>query len=323
MKKSIQRHFGINPNREIYRGGAYNTFADDLRAAMQENALLALCGDIGAGKTTMLLDIAKGLPGTHRIVRVRSLDKEYLGIANIVNALIYDLSHEGPKHNFEARSRQCNKIVGEQVVTLRHTVTLIIENAHRLHWKTLLSLKELREMDFAGQSPLFGIVLIGHPELASKIQRLRELHLRTQYINMNSAAGWMDQQDRQRYLQHVYGELLTTNQRAKVAFLEETPQCMNHLVERKLEQAYYTGKTALDDSDFDVSLQVMKDKLQLSNRDIAEIAGHDRGTVSKVIAGKSSNPAIQDAVKLAMEKAMAKKAGISGNGNGLSKAVNE
>ena len=309
MRQSIAAKFGLGAEyaRSIYKGGAYNTFFNDLRASARDNGFMALVGEIGAGKTTLFNDVASSLQQTI-IVRVRSLDKEGMRINSIVNAIIFDLSNEGPRHNFEARSRQANRLLGETVVNDGRKIWLVIENAHRLHWKTILSLKELREMDFAGRSPLFGICLVGQTPLIGKIERLKEIYLRMDFTVMNAANGWMDEKNRQDYLRFLYGDLLTRNMRSNIAYANETPLEMKACVESAMERAYYAGRN-LQESDFEVSLKTLKEKLNLSYREIGQLAGHDRSTVAKVITGANTNPEIQRAVEEALRKAAQRNGG--------------
>lgn len=277
-------------------------FAEDLRGMIERNDMVILAGDTGAGKTTLFNDVVRQLGELVRVVRVRSLDKERLKISAIVNSLIYDLSQENPRRDFEARSRQLQRIIGEVTVMNRQKVVLVIENAHRLHGNTILALKELREMDFAGQTHLFGIVLIGQSGLLEKVRRLKEIALRAETVEMTAENGWMTFAERKRFLKHLYGDLLSEEVRAQAALAAATPLELRVLIERKLESAYYAGKSQLYVSDFDIPLDKMKDVVGISLKELSETTGLDRSTVSRVINAKYDNPKLKQIIREALER---------------------
>jgi hypothetical protein len=305
MKPSILKHFGLPDNyrEQRYRGGPYQQFLDDLVRLIHNNAMVSLVGDTTAGKTVMFLDVIRSLGEFVKVVRVRSLDKERLRIAAIVNALLFDLSTESIRHDFEARSRQLRRVLGTTVVENKRRVVLVIENAHRLHGNTLLALKELREMDFAGRDQLFGIMLIGQSSLKSKVDRLKEIKLRTDFVEMNAENGWMTFQERKKFLKTLYGDLLGTEVRAQAALSASLPGEMIELVESKMESAYFRGKSSLDISDFDIPLDKMKEASGLSNEEIARETGIDRSTVSRIVNNKYQNPKLRKIVSEVIEKA--------------------
>lgn len=307
MKPSIAKHFGINGSAPLYRGGPYAMFLHDLKEMIYYRQMIALTGDIGAGKTTIFQDLQRNLGGQVKFVYVRSLDKERLRIGSIVDALIYDLSSETPRQKYEARSRQLQRILGEAVVDDKQTVVLVIENAHRLHGNTILALKELREMAFAGVSPLFGIVLIGWSLLKSKLERLKEIYLRMEFVGMTETEGWMTFKERKNFLETIYGDVLSPEVRAQVAMSARLPLEMQVLVERRMEAAYYAGKERLDVSDFDVPLKEMKEVVGLSLEDLAEATGRDRSTISRVLNEKPGyeNPELKKKIREAIERAAA------------------
>ncbi len=308
MKPSVMRHFGLPQNyeRRIYEGAPYRMFRDDLRGILLRSGMVAVIGETGAGKTTLVEDVIRSLKEDFDVVRVRSLDKERLRIGNVVSAMVYDLSQEGPRRDAEARARQLSRIVGMRVVSDQRRVVVILENAHRIHGNTILALKELREMTFAGHSKLFGIVLIGQLPLLAKIQRLKEIYLRMDVIEMTREHGWMSYEERKRYLKTVYGEALNEELCARAAYGAGIPLELNALVESRMEAAFYAGRE-LGPQDFDIPLKTMKEVAGISFGEIADQVGYDRSTVSRVINGQYKNDKLAALVREAI-------AGATGGG---------
>lgn len=311
MRATIARHFNLPENyrNTLYAGGCFQKLTSDLQHACLNRGFLALAGDTGAGKTTLLNYAINSLQQRAVTVRVRCLDKENLRINAIVNAMIFDLSNEGPRHDFEARSRQLQRIVGTAAVNAGHRVVVIIENAHRLHGNTLLSLKELRELDFAGASPLFGIVLVGQTPLLLKIARLREIALRTDNIELSESSGWMGFDERRRFLKHVFAGALDDDIRTQVALARKAPAEMIRLVEEKVEAAYYAGKSVLDVTDFDLPIAQMKDALGITLRELEVETGHSKSAIQRAINGSTGGTftqnvrtAVMDAIKRAARR---------------------
>ena len=172
MKRRVLQHFGI-AEKPLFVNGIFSMYSQDVRNAVMDNEMIALVGPTGAGKTELYkhacLHLKTNPDQAPIFVRVCNKNKERLTIASIINAIIYDISDEGPRHDMEARSRQVVRLLGEKVVREKKHVCVVIEEAHRLHANTYRAIKELREESFAGVTPLFSIVLIGQQALEMKL----------------------------------------------------------------------------------------------------------------------------------------------------------
>ncbi len=171
-------------SRDPFEGFFMET-ADSLRLkrvmkmAIDSRAMLSIVADRGFGKTTAFDLIFREI-AVHK-VHLMTPDKERVVVSDIEKGLILGLSNEPCKRTKEVRARQIRRILGE--ATKERPVVLVLEEAHRMHGQTLRALKTFREMEWAGKSPLFTVVMIGQYDPMRK-KGVDEVRLRTDSLRM-------------------------------------------------------------------------------------------------------------------------------------------
>ena len=181
-----------------------------------------------------------------------------------------------------------------------------------MHANTLRAIKELREAEFAGISPLFSIVLIGHPQLRTKLEQRKEVFWRSDMLELNESQGWMVYEERLRYLRDVFGPALNDRARERVAMLKKSPLEMEYFVLQKMKEAALAGKTVLDEEAIQTSLLEMKESLGVSLGELAQMTGKGKTTVHEVLHGLNTRPENVSAVQRALNKLAQKKQNIAG-----------
>jgi type II secretory pathway predicted ATPase ExeA len=249
MRKLIERrllqYFGLG-EQPMYWSEIMDSYKKDIVYAVKHNQLLTISGAVGSGKSILFSTAISTMPEV-TFVYVRNYYKEHVTISSIINALIYDISDENPKRDLEARSRQFIRLVGKYYVGQGKQVCIVIEEAHRLHANTLRQLKELREADFGGKSPLFSVILIGHEELQAKLESRKEAYWRSQIMELNESNGWMTADERTEYIRHIYGNAVTSEAMLRIAGICKTPLNIDFYIENKMKEARKAGKKVLDD----------------------------------------------------------------------------
>jgi type II secretory pathway predicted ATPase ExeA len=305
MNKRILENFGVK-TRGIYRGGLFPNLTRDIRDTVKDNGMLAIIGDIGSGKTTLVNEALSGMSlntdKAPKIIYTRNFYKEHMTIASILNAVIMDVSDEAPRRDLEARSRQFIRIVGQQAVNEKRNICIVIEEAHRIHNNTLRALKELREAFYAGISPLFSILLIGHPLLKVKLSERKEVFWRCDKMELTVENGWMNNNERMAYIRAVYGQAINDIAARRISLIKRTPLEMDYFIGIKMQEAYKAGKTILDEEAVEASLNEMKESLNVSLSQIAGEAGKGKTTVHEVLTGANTNGENVSAVKKALER---------------------
>lgn len=147
--------------------------------AVNSGGVLAVVGERGIGKTVSVNRALASISA--KIVRVQTADKPRVSIGDIETAMILDLSDETPRRSKELRVRQLRRILGE--TTGKHSVCIVLEEAHRMHGSTLRALKTLRELEFAGRTNMFSVIMPGQSNPLEKAG-VSELRLRSDAVYM-------------------------------------------------------------------------------------------------------------------------------------------
>ena len=176
---STLKHFGLDkdpiqmaPGADIFEEApGIKYILRTLNDAIHYQQWIALTGDIGAGKSTILktfLQRKAEEPDTV-IWRPEFADPEKLTIQNIFTWIVSE-HEQKPKQNNTSLQRQIKKILlernhaGEQIA-------LIIDEAHHLGKRTMSALKNLWELsdDDKPLDRLLSIILVGQPQLKKRL----------------------------------------------------------------------------------------------------------------------------------------------------------
>ncbi len=146
----------------------------------RHGGFVAVAGESGSGKTTLRRDMLdriqrESLPVV--AVQPRCIDKGVLTASAICHAIIDDLN-PGAKfpRSLEAQARAVERVLTESS-RAGNSHVLIIEEAHDLNIQTLKYLKRFWELE-DGFKKLLAIILIGQPELKSKLDERRNFEAR-------------------------------------------------------------------------------------------------------------------------------------------------
>lgn len=315
MNQRILNQFGIE-KKGFYNGEPFKNAVQDIKNAVKNNTMLAICAAVGAGKTELFKaadgDLSALPDRAPQMVYIRNYFKEKLNIGSILNAIIEDISGESPRRDLEARSRQVVRLLGEFVTQNKRQICIVIEEAHRVHSNTLRAIKELREAQFAGISPLFSVILIGHPQLKTKLRERNEVFWRAQTLELTEANGWMSYTERLRYIRAVYGEALDSTARERVALLCKQPLEMDFYIENKMAEAYKAGYTQLTGETVEMTIREKYERLRTSYQEIAKETADigqrlGKTTVSEVVHGSNKIEKNVKAVDEALNRLAAKK----------------
>lgn len=303
----LLRHFGLPARLNIYRSANHDLYEDEIVSAIENDQLIALIADRGAGKSTLFKMARRRLQRQGKrfhFVRVLSRDVERLRIGHVMSAAITQLTdgRDTPRRDSERRTNQFLSIVGPIAAKEGHHVCIFIEEAHSIPPQLLLDLKALREIEFGlVDPPLFSVVLIGHTGLRSLIRQREEILWRTLALDLSAEEGWMEREDRYRYLETRFQGALHPDARAHIATHNSVPLELDFAVAEAMRTAREAGLPIVDHRTMPADLDTIKDWYDLSDKDLAALAGVSPSTISEVRHAKAS-PEMTDKVREAIDR---------------------
>lgn len=174
MRTEVMEYYRLT--KPLNRAGYYETahhsqILKNVRGAILEGRIVALCGVIGSGKTVMLRRLQQQLKEENRITVSRSLtaEKHSVKLSTLVAALFYDLS-PGKKIRVPTRTEDRERELQELVKKSKRPVALFIDDAHALKDDTLTGLKRLMDV-IESDGGCLSVVLAGWPKLRNDLRR--------------------------------------------------------------------------------------------------------------------------------------------------------
>jgi type II secretory pathway predicted ATPase ExeA len=186
LTDSAKRFFGLTRDpfkddvetpEDVFLGAEHDYALASMRDALEGHRMVAVIGESGAGKTTIRRLFAE----RHRDAKKYALivpymlgnddegeDRKPLRAWDIQEAIISTLDPSGrvPRSRY-ARAKRVDEVLKRSVEAGRKNV-IVIDQAHKVPSRTLVFLKELHDLEL-GMRRLTGVILIGQPELESKL----------------------------------------------------------------------------------------------------------------------------------------------------------
>lgn len=194
MRVEVMQHCALTA--PLNQAGYFETehhqqLMKDIKGAIFEGRLIAVCGVVGSGKTMMMHRLQQALEDEKRVTVSKSLaiEKHRIKLATFIAALFYDLSTEKQVRiptQGEKRERDLRELVRKN----KRPVALFVDEAHDLNGNTLTGLKRLMELVEDGDGSL-SVILAGHPKLRNDLRRatMEEIGYRTDIFSLNGIAG--------------------------------------------------------------------------------------------------------------------------------------
>jgi len=194
MRAEVMAYYGIT--KPLSRAGYYETehhgqMLKNIRGAIQDGRIVALCGVIGSGKTVTLRRLQQQLKDENQIAVSRSLavDKHSIKLGTLITALFYDLSPV-KKARVPTRTEDRERELQELIKKCKRPVALFIDDAHALKDGALTGLKRLMEV-IEDDGGCLSVVLAGWPKLRNDLRRpkLEEIGMRTDIFSLDGITG--------------------------------------------------------------------------------------------------------------------------------------
>lgn len=185
LHPSTRKHFGLfrDPFQndvlstdDVYLPLNYREIREAMLWSARNGSLIAVVGESGAGKSVLMRDVIESIQADsdQQILAIQPqiIDKTRLTSSMITEAIIYDLMPDAKiRRTAEGKERQAQTLLRDSHKAGKRHV-LVIEEAHDLSIHTLKLLKRFWEI-VEGHRHLLGIVLVGQPELQSKLDNYK------------------------------------------------------------------------------------------------------------------------------------------------------
>ncbi len=187
----------VRGKQDVFLSEEQAWIVETMMSTSRNGEMMAVIGESGSGKTTLrrlMEDRIREEDAPILPIFPQTFDKEKLTAEGITAAIIDVVSNgtEKPKRSREAQARQIKTLL---TTSSRggNSHVLIIEEAHDLNIHTLKYLKRFWELE-DGFTKLLGILLIGQPELATKLDertnyQAREVIRRMQVVTLKPLDG--------------------------------------------------------------------------------------------------------------------------------------
>jgi type II secretory pathway predicted ATPase ExeA len=298
--------FGCDANA-VYWTDVHEHRAETIRDAVAGRQLHAVIGPYGSGKSMLTRE---ALSEVDELVYVNNPDRRKMRIGHVMSAIIYEMGQGNPKRGTLARQYQVERVLGESAVRRSNKIAVVLENAHRLHHRTLMAIKDLMETaDYNGVSPLFGCILVGQEPLSGKLDKHGEVKHRTREMWLTESEGWMTLDQRIEYLQHIYGDVITPEMKKRLATLYTSPLELDHKIDEHLRRMREAGIERMTWEHAPLPLDELRQAAGLSVRQVESISGVPKSTVSDAEHGKTDDPEVEEQIVSSIDDFIAEQNG--------------
>jgi len=208
LTPQARRHFSLfrNPfdgpvssDEQMFVGDEFAYVREAAWQAAQTAGFVAIVGESGAGKTTVLEDLEARLErGNDRVILIKpsvvgmeenDTTGKTLKSADVLHAIVAQLAPDIPMpQTMSARTLRAKKLLAASA-SMGNRHLLVIEEAHSMPNATLKHLKRMHELR-EGRSNLLGILLLAQPELKRRLAdglrdgTLREVAQRCEVVEL-------------------------------------------------------------------------------------------------------------------------------------------
>ncbi|MFA7175391.1 MAG: AAA family ATPase [Kiritimatiellia bacterium] len=200
----FEAHFGFHHTpfgkdllpEQLYSSTAFRELKERLRYAIERVRIMAVTGEVGAGKSTTLRAVTAQLPTA--LYRFMYLPKPINSPRDLFRELLQVLRIDPPWMAADARLR-----LREALETMKRdglTPVLIQDEAQALTGATLEELRMLTSFDMDAR-PVFAMVLCGQPEL-NRILANRSQEALAQRITVRYHLVGMEREETRAYVEH-------------------------------------------------------------------------------------------------------------------------
>lgn len=254
---------------DYFETEAFKKTLISLETAIFSGGIIALTGIVGIGKTTALRRMQNSLQSSNKVIVSKALatDKHRVNINTLFTALFSDLP-TGKDFKIPTQPEKRERKLQELIKKINKPITLFIDEAHDLHWRTLIGLKHLVETVEDGNG-ILAIIVVGHPKLGNELRKpaMEEVGARAKVFNLDGLG-----QQKKQYIEWVLDksskakitvhDILTKEAIDLLAERLITPLQITHYLSLALSKGLTTGTKPIDNEIIEFVLSPDLDELE-------------------------------------------------------------
>lgn len=256
MYGEMMNYYGLKKDlnkADYFETDAYQKTILSLKLALKSGGIIALTGMVGTGKTTALRQIQQAIREENKIMvsKALSTDKKRVNVNTLYTALFSDLVTE-KDFKIPTQPEKRERKLQELIKKLNKPVAMLIDEAHELHWRTLVSLKHLIET-VEDNGGILAVLIVGHPTLANELKKpaLEEIGARTKLFSLDGLGV-----HRRQYIEWILDNCSKDKIQPHDIFTKEaitlfaeqliTPLQITHYLSQALEKGFQIGAKPID-----------------------------------------------------------------------------
>jgi len=272
MYGEMMQYYGLTKDldkADYFETDAFKQTLLSLETAIFSGGIIALTGIVGIGKTTVLRRIQQSLQDSNKVIVSKSLatDKRRVNINTLYTALFSDLP-TGKDFKIPTQPEKRERKLQELIRKINKPITLFIDEAHDLHWRTLIGLKHLVET-VEDSKGILAIIVVGHPKLGNELRKpaMEEIGARAKVFNLDGLGlqkqqyiEWvLDQCSKTKIIAH---DIMTKEAIELLAERLITPLQITHYLSLALIKGLTTGTKPIDSEIIEAVLSPDLDTLE-------------------------------------------------------------
>lgn len=295
MELDILSHFGFEEDPfadpEPFESADLKMLRSEIRRAAEGRAWLAVTGVKGAGKTFATHEALFGMRA--HLIRTLGADRQHYRGANIDAAIMMDISEERMRSGREARRRQLERVLGE--ASRQQPIVILVDEATSMPHQLFTEIKFLRDSlrfgtdpknpSRADRRPLFAVVMIGWPSLATRIEMDNELRPRVRRYKMQG----LSRDEVHRYIEHLgLSRVCPKDVRNVLADFVRYPLHISNRIQEGMERAFFRGDKTIKVEDISRDITELYRIVKANGillKDIAEESGMSVACVHSAVTG--------------------------------------
>ncbi len=282
MSGDMFTHFGLKEDPfaypEPFESADFKKVSTSVQRCARDRGWLLITGTPGSGKTFAMYEALASLENV-RPVRLMGGNRRQYYVTNVDNALFLDLADgtETMRSSREARRRQLERVVGQ--ASREKDVLVLADEATNLPATTFTEIKMMRDSLHFGtdprnpkrpdRRPLFGVVMVGWPCVADRVESSNELRPRIQRLEMQGLA----RSEVVRFVEHLgLAKICPKETCNAIADFSRYPLVIMDRLRYGMERAWQRGDKAVSTEDVTMDVSELYHLVQRTGTKLKEIA---------------------------------------------------